>query len=389
MTFFSRLTEPKLDTIYALQTAFKEDIRIDKVNLSIGVLLGKDQKSKRFESVTIAEKAFFNEKHSKAYLPIDGDPEFCALVRDLVLGVENHNSFAVQAVGGTGALYLAAKLLARTGIKKILVSSPTWPNHKQIFESANLEVSSYRYYSMKTGTLLFDEMVQDIENSDSDAIVFQASNHNPCGIDPTVTQWEKLRDVVVKKKMFILFDLSYQGLGKGLDEDAFSIRHFLKADTEMMVATTFSKNFGLYNDRIGALIFCHAEKSRAVVKNNIKAIIRATYSSPPAFGAKVIARVLQDEKLFEMWKSELEDVRNEICQKRFKLFEALKKFGANCDFLLNANGLFAMFDFSSDDCNSMKQKDGLYLSDDGRINIACVPLDRIERLAQVLIQYKK
>ncbi len=389
MTFFVRLKEPKLDTIYALQAAFKEDVRKDKVNLSIGVLLGNDKKSKRFESVSIVEKELFDEKSPKSYLPIEGDPEFCSMATKLVLGDQSQNAFSVQAIGGTGALYLGAKLLERIGIKKILISNPSWPNHKQIFESAHMEVSFYRYYDIKNGCLLFDEMMHDIERTDCEAIVFQASNHNPCGIDPTQEQWKLLCDVVKRKKMFVLFDLSYQGLGQGLDEDTSSIRHFQKENLEMMVATTFSKNFGLYNDRIGALIFCNIANNRNVIKNNIKSIIRTTYSSPPAWGAKVIAKVLQDEKLEKMWKDELEIEKNDICKKREKLFCALKTLGIQCDFLSKANGLFALFHLSADAISTLRTKEGVYLSDDGRINIAALPYDDIERIARGLIHYLK
>jgi aspartate/tyrosine/aromatic aminotransferase len=392
MTKFSTLTKLPADPIYGMQVVFKSDPRPNKINLSIGVCQEPDGKTVKFEAVTQAEEELSSQDLSKEYLPIIGYAPFITKAIELVCGAPSKPLFGMQTVGGTGALYIASKLLLRSGVKEIFIPTPSWPNHHLLFEAAGLIVTNYPYYDQSQAKLDFPALIKAIEKMpEESAILLQASCHNPTGIDPTIAEWKVLSDLILKRKLIPLFDLAYQGLGTNLERDAEPIRLFLEAGHEMMVATTFAKNFGLYNDRAGALIVHSSKEAIECLESHAKRIARTCYSSPPAHGAHIAAFLLQDHKLTAMWKNELQRVCAQLRTQREILFEALRQKNPPFafDHLMHTNGLFCLFDLSEKDVLQLREKEALYVALDGRICLSAITEEKATRIANAFYELNR
>lgn len=392
MTTFSTLTTLPADPIYGMQVVFKSDKRPNRINLSIGVCQEPNGKIVKFQAVSKAEEKLYSQHPSKEYLPIIGYAPFITKAIEVVCGNSEKPLLGMQTVGGTGALYIASKLLLQANVKEIFIPGPSWPNHRQLFESAGLKVTSYAYYDQVQAKLDFPALIEAISQMpEGSAILLQASCHNPTGVDPSMAEWAILSDLILKKRLVPLFDLAYQGLGTSLEGDSESIRLFLEAGHEMMVATTFAKNLGLYNERVGALIIHSSQKTLASIESHAKSIARTCYSSPPAHGAQVAALLFQDEELTAMWKSELETIRNQLSKQRQILFEALTQKNPPFAFehLMTTSGLFCLFDLTEKEVIQLREKNALYVALDGRVCLAAITEEKAEIAANAFYELRR
>jgi aspartate/tyrosine/aromatic aminotransferase len=360
------------DPIYGLQVEIKKDKRKNLLNLSIGTLVDERGELFQFSAVRRAEKKVLQQSARKEYLPIDGLPSFCSQIQELVLG-EKIAAYTAQTVGGTAALHIAGQFIARFCSKEIFIPDPTWVNHRPSLEAAGLTVCTYPYLISKTGHLNIEAIAEALLSMPKGAaVLLQASCHNPTGIDPNDRQWRKIAQVVAQRKLVVLFDMAYQGLGNGLREDAQAISLFRKAGLEFFVASSCSKNFGLYGERLGALTVVCKEESLGPIASQIRYIIRSNYSSPPRHGAEIANMVLQDKKLRQEWEEELALLRKRLRRLRSEIGQE------------QSRGLFCLSGIAKKTIKQLKDREAIYLSDDGRINIAALSSRDISRIRDLL-----
>lgn len=372
------------DPIYAMQLLFKNDPRKEKINLSIGVCQDEQHNTLFFKAVNLAEKKLQEEPASYEYLPLTGLDSFCTRTKELICG-NRDNILAAQTVGGTGALYVASRLLSSAHMYTVFVPDKTWTNHKPLFSRAGHDVFTYPYYDSKNGAIAFSDMCNAIRKMpERSAIVIQASCHNPTGIDLLPSHFHSISQLLKERNIYPIFDLAYQGLGNGIEEDVRGIQVFLDAGHELMIATTFAKSFGLYNDRPGALYICAPKESHAQLKSHFQVIVRSCYSSPPAHGAKLIATILSDPRLKHLWEKELYEFRNRLKEQRNLLYNALKKHSLcfTYEHLLNTKGLFCLFDLSTEQVEKLREEHALYISLDGRISISAISKENVDSIAK-------
>lgn len=386
---FSHLPELPPDPIYGMQEDFKNDERPEKINLSIGVLLNAFGKLQTMQAVLPALRLILTKNSTRNYLPITGHPDFCKASQDLVCGsdVDSEELFTTQSVGGTGGLYILAKLLSVSGIENVFISDPSWPNHRGLFQAAGLKVSNYPYYNKEKGDLKFEALIDFIPTiPPKSAIIFQASCHNPTGVDPTASEWATLSQVVKRKNIIPIFDLAYLGLGNGLKEDVQGIHKFLEDGHELFVVTTYSKTFGLYNDRIGSLTVRAKKETLPAIASQIRAIIRACYSSPPAMGARIVKNILADGTMKALWQQELEEISARLKTQRKLLYDALKRqsFKLPFEHVLSTHGLFCLFDLSKEQVLKLQKEHGIYLALDGRISLASINDKNVDTVAKAI-----
>ncbi|KAK6162101.1 hypothetical protein DH2020_001942 [Rehmannia glutinosa] len=297
-----------------------------------------------------------------------------------------------ESISGTGSLRLAAALIERyfTG-SKVLISSPTWGNHKNIFNDARVPWSEYRYYDPKTVGLDFDGMIADIKAApEGSFVLLHGCAHNPTGIDPTPAQWERIADVIQEKSHIPFFDFAYQGFASGcLDKDALSMRLFAARGMELLIAQSYGKNMGLYAERIGALnVVCSSSEDAKRVKSQLKRIARATYSSPPVHGARIVANVVGNPDLFNEWKEEMELMAGRITSVRKKLYDSLiakDNSGKDWSFILKHIGMFSFTGLTEAQIENMTSKWHVYMTKDGRISLAGLSSAKCEYLADAFI----
>ena len=325
MSFFSSIPQEPEDPIYGLQVVFKNDPRPDKLNLSIGVLPGK-KGAMRFQAIEKAAQKVQENGPGFEYLPIDGLVDFREAATELIFGTKV-NIYTAQTVGGTAALCVGAQLLRSQLTSKIAIPDPTWVNHRRLFEAHGLHVTSFAYHAAPDGSLDTTSYLASLDRlQERSCVVLQASCHNPTGLDPTMDQWKMLLSKIQQKKLIPFFDIAYQGVGLGIEEDAAAIRLFYEAGCEMLVASSFSKNFGLYGERVGTLSVV-TKSPLQPLSSQIRKIIRSLYSSPAAHGARLAAMCLKEPALFGLWKDEIEMTQCQIKEKRKLLASSLQQKG--------------------------------------------------------------
>jgi Aspartate/tyrosine/aromatic aminotransferase len=388
---FENLTAAPADPILGLADLYNKDERTNKINLSVGVYKDETTQTPILESVKKAEHFLLGDETTKSYLPIDGVSVFNRATQTLLFGEDNDRARTAQAPGGTGALRIMADFLSRrTKVKRIWVSNPTWPNHRSVFQTAGLEVREYHYYNAQTHNLDFDAMMNDLSLvSAGEAVLFHGCCHNPTGIDPTPEQWQLISDLALKKGWLPLFDLAYQGLGQGLEEDIFGLRLFANSQPELLIANSYSKNFGLYNERVGAFTLIAANTDIADrAFSQVKTIIRANYSNPPAHGAKIVSYILNSPELKEEWIDELTGMRQRIHRMRQLFVKTLQEKGANQDFsfIAKQNGMFSFSGLSEEQVLKLRNDYGIYIVNSGRINVAGMTLDNMSRLCESIVE---
>jgi aspartate aminotransferase len=334
---------------------------------------------------------------NKEYLPIEGLAAFNKATAELLFGADNPvlkqgRVATLQSLSGTGSLRLAAAFIQRYFPEaKVLISSPTWGNHKNIFNDAKVPWSEYRYYDPKTVGLDFEGMIADIQAApDGSFVLLHGCAHNPTGIDPTPEQWEKIADVIQEKKHMPFFDVAYQGFASGsLDEDASSVRLFVQRGLEVFVAQSYSKNLGLYAERIGAInVVCSTPEVANRVKSQLKRLARPMYSNPPIHGARIVANVVGDPTMFGEWKQEMEEMAGRIKNVRQKLYDSLSAkddSGKDWSFILRQIGMFSYTGLNKTQSDNMTDKWHIYMTKDGRISLAGLSLAKCEYLADAII----
>jgi aspartate aminotransferase/aromatic-amino-acid transaminase len=373
---FEKLEIAPADPILGLTDAFNNDPNPAKINLGVGVYKDETGATPIMDSVRKAEKIMLDTQKTKGYLPIPGDPAYGRVVRELVFGsADAYPAATAHTPGGTGALRVAGEFLKKVNPgATVWVSDPTWPNHNGIFADAGFTVDKYTYYNAKERSLNFDGMLAAMRKmAAGDIVILHACCHNPSGIDPTTEQWKQIAQVVNEKKLLPLVDFAYQGLGRGLDEDAEGVRILAKAVEEMVICSSFSKNFGLYNERVGAITLKGASKETIdKAFSNLKTVIRQIYSNPPSHGGAIVVTVMKDAALRAEWEKEVAQIRARIAEMRTLFVDTLKAKGVRQDFsfLTHQYGMFSFSGLNPEQVKALKEKYSIYIVGSGRINVA-------------------
>jgi aromatic-amino-acid transaminase len=391
-TLFASVEMAPRDPILGLNEQFNADPNPNKVNLGVGVYFNDEGKLPVLRCVAEAEKQLLAK--AKGYLPIDGIAAYDAAVQDLVFGAEHPavksgRIATVQAVGGTGGLKVGADFLNKLAPSAaVLISDPSWENHRALFTNAGFDVQSYPYYDSSTRGVRFDAMLAALKNaSPGTVVVLHACCHNPTGADITPQQWQQVAAVVKAGGLIPFLDMAYQGFGLGIKEDGAAVQTFMAQDTALFVATSFSKSFSLYGERVGALsVVCASAEERARVLSQLKIVIRTNYSNPPTFGAQVVATVLTTPALRQMWEEELAGMRQRIRATREQLVAKLRALGITRDlsFITQQMGMFSYSGLSKDQMQRLRSEFGIYGMDSGRICVAAVNSRNIDAVAAAL-----
>ena len=392
---FEQLQPAPPDPILGLTEAFRRDPNPRKVNLGAGVYRDANGGTPILSAVKAAETRLLETEGSKSYLPIDGLPGFGEVVQGLLFGqqatvVADGRAVTVQTPGGTGALRVAADLIARVRPEtQVWVSDPTWPNHFNIFRAAHLAVESYPYFDPSRLEVAFEAFVDALHHMQAgDIIVLHGCCHNPTGADLLPEQWETVAQILASRGIVPLVDFAYQGFGDGLEPDATGVRVLTQHCPEVLIASSFSKNFGLYNERVGALTLVAASAQQAqVVLGHVKQVARANYSNPPAHGAKIVHTVLTDPDLRRQWEEELTAMRHRIHAMRHLLAETLHERGAPRDFsfLTRQKGMFSYTGLTPEQVDLLRERYSIYMVRSGRINVAGLTEHNVEYVAQAIV----
>ena len=374
------LTPAPPDSILGLTEAFKADTRAEKVNLAVGVYVDDRGVTPVIPSVLEAEKRILALSGSKGYLPIDGRPTYRKAVAELVFGPDHEIMTSgrwatAETPGGTGALRVAADFLTQTGASRtIWLSDPTWPNHPQLFSAAGYVTRTYPYLDESARSVDVPRMLAALHSAvPGDVIVLHGSCHNPSGVDPDQDTWAALGELIAERELIPLVDFAYQGFGHGIREDADWLAGLARPGLEFLVCTSYSKNFALYNERVGALTVVASDAGRAAsAMSHIKLAIRTNYSNPPAHGADVVETILGDGALRAQWEVDLAGMRGRILGNRAKLVDALTaaRVPGNWEPIRQQRGMFALLNLSSDQVRRLKEEFGVYVVARGRINVA-------------------
>ena len=391
---FEKDTAAPADPILGLTDAFRQDPRTDKINLGVGIYKDEAGQTPVLRCVKKAEARLVQEQTTKNYLSIEGTEAYGRVVQQLLFGAgsavtEAGRARTAQAPGGTGALRIAGEFIARQlDSNTVWISNPTWANHRAVFTAAGLEVKEYGYYNADTKDLDFDAMLADLAQAKAgDVVLLHGCCHNPTGIDPTAEQWQQLAKLSAEKGWLPLFDFAYQGFAKGIEEDAYGLRVFAEHNKELLIASSFSKNFGLYNERVGAFTLVASDAAVAdTAFSQVKTIIRANYSNPPSHGAAVVALVAEDPELYQDWLNELAEMRDRIQEMRTLLVEKLSGRGVDQDFsfIARQNGMFSFSGLNKEQVERLKNEFGIYIVGSGRISVAGITKSNIDALCDAI-----
>ena len=397
-------TAPR-DPILGLTEAFREDLNPKKINLSVGVYQDATGKTPILESVRQAGRLVLERQKTMSYLPIPGSPAYAAAVQRLMFGegheVETSGRAATSHTpGGTGALRVAADFVHQQFPKAtVWLTQPTWPNHPQIFAAASVPTRSFPYFDAKTNGLAFEEALAAIKKMPAgDILLLHGCCHNPTGIDPTPEQWQTLADAIHHRGLLPLLDFAYQGFADGIREDAAGLLAFIgepgrpRPDAELIICSSFSKNFGLYCERVGALTIVAKDKKAAdAVQSQVKVCIRANYSNPPAHGAELVTTVLGDAELRKLWEQEVGQMRDRINGMRELFVKTLQAKGVPGDFsfITRQRGMFSFSGLKPDEVETLRQKYAIYIVGSGRINVAGITEQNVGPLCEAIAQVVK
>jgi len=394
MVFFEQIELAPPDPILGLAVAFNADKRSYKVNLSVGVYKTADLNTPILASVKQAEADLWISEKNKNYLPIDGDKTYLNEVGILIFGkpfweTSSARIAAIQGVGGTGSLRLGMDFLKQEVNDHLYYSKPTWVNHLQMSSKVGMITHAYPYYDVKNHCFEFDKMVAFLEKlTPKSILLLHAVCHNPTGADPTLEQWKLLSDLFLTKQLFPFFDFAYQGFAKGIEEDAAAIRLFAEAGHEMVVANSFSKNFGLYGERAGGLfVVTHSDQTAVHITSQLKVLARTHYSNPPMHGAKIIAHILKDPLLKKQWEEELTVMRQHIIKMKEALTAQLilKSKKRDFSFLKERHGLFCFCGLAKGEVDRLISEYGIYMTEDGRINVVGLNKDNLDYVVNAII----
>ncbi|MFO1298447.1 MAG: amino acid aminotransferase [Rubrivivax sp.] len=396
-TLFHDVALAPRDPILGLNEQFNADPRPDKVNLGVGVYTDEQGKLPVLKCVAEAERQLLGAGKPKGYLPIDGIAAYDRAVQGLVFGADSAVVRAgrvatVQALGGTGGLKLGADFLAALDPKaRVLISDPSWENHRALFTRAGFEVANYPYYDAATRGVRFEAMLAALRAAPRGSIVvLHACCHNPTGCDLTPAQWDDVVRACTDSGLVPFLDMAYQGFGDGIAEDGAAVQRFVAAGRPFLVATSFSKSFSLYGERVGALsVVCDDADEAARVLSQLKIVIRTNYSNPPTFGATVVATVLTTPALRQLWEEELAGMRERIRRMRSELVAALRAAGVaadggRLDHITRQKGMFSYSGLGAAQMQRLRSEFGVYGVDSGRICVAALNEGNLPKVAAAL-----
>ena len=394
MSLFTAVEMAPRDPILGLNEQFNADSNPAKVNLGVGVYFDDNGKLPLLQCVQAAEKTMMDKPTPRGYLPIDGIAAYDNAVKALVFGADSEvvtsgRVATVQAVGGTGGLKIGADFLKKLNPNaKVLISDPSWENHKAIFTNAGFDVGTYAYYDAVNRKVNFDGMLADLNAAAAGTVVvLHACCHNPTGYDITAEQWDQVIAAVKAKNLVAFLDMAYQGFGHGLKEDGAVIGKFIAAGLNIFVSTSFSKSFSLYGERVGALSVVANDKEEAArVLSQLKIVIRTNYSNPPIHGGAVVAAVLGDPALRAQWESELGEMRVRIKAMRQKLVDGLKAAGVQQDmsFITTQIGMFSYSGLSKEQMIRLRSEFGVYGTDTGRMCVAALNSKNVDYVCKAI-----
>ncbi|HEX7009225.1 MAG TPA: amino acid aminotransferase [Phycisphaeraceae bacterium] len=385
------------DAILGLTEAFRKDPNPHKINLGVGVYKDEQGNTPVMACVKEAQRRLLEAEKNKNYLPIEGSPEYGQRVRELLLGPDHEAITSGRAVtahtpGGTGALRVVADYLKKLHpATRVWLSEPTWPNHPQLFSAAGLDLRTYPYFDAQTSALAFDAMLDTLgrELRPGDVVLLHACCHNPTGVDPTPQQWDQIAALLHEKQALSLVDFAYQGLGDGLEQDAVGLKRLAQPDRELIVCSSFSKNFGLYNERVGALTIIARQASQAqAVLSQVKTCIRTNYSNPPAHGGAIVTTILADAGLRAQWEGEVQQMRDRIQGMRRLFVQTLQAKGAKRDFsfIERQKGMFSFSGLNKEQVERLRKEEAIYIVGSGRINVAGMTPANMDRLCQAIVK---
>lgn len=386
MSVFERLELLSADPILGIPLLFAADPRSEKVNLGVGTYRDERGKPQVLSAVIKAEHTLAEQKMDKEYLPIDGATRFNELTRQLIFGTLDRSIATVQTIGASGALYLGGALLAKIMRRSsIYLPTPTWSNHAALFQRGGLKTKDYPYFNPQRKNFYERKFFSALHKMKPESIVLlHVCCHNPTGIDPSFEQWKEISRIMKEKKLIPFFDFAYQGFGESIEEDAQPVRFFAELGHEMLVANSYSKNFGLYGERVGSLsVVCESQEAMKKVLSQLKKIIRSCYSSPPKHGSQIIETILHSPALKKEWEEELSSMRLRISHMRQEFTQLLESVsGQNFRFLAEQKGFFSYLCLTQEQVLRLRQEYGIYMQDNSRINIGGLTKDNIRNVAQ-------
>ena len=376
------------DAIFGLTEAFKKDTNPNKVNLGAGVYKDDQGITPILESVKQAERLLVNEEQTKSYLPISGDPHYNGCVQRLLFGehsevISSGRAVTAHAPGGTGALRIGGELIQKFNPGATMwISSPTWANHHGIFGAAGFTLKNYPYYNSDTKGLNYDEFIAALSQIPSgDVVLLHGCCHNPTGVDLAPEQWAEVAALSSEKGWIGFLDFAYQGFGDSVDGDRSSVDAFAATGTDFFVASSFSKNFGLYNERTGAItVVSPSGQEAAVAKSHLDLTVRVCYSNPPTHGGLIVKTVLSNPELEQNWRGELEQMCARIISMRTALVDGIANRGVDQDFsyIKQQRGMFSFSGLADETVAWLKENRGIYVVGGGRINVAGLTTGNID-----------
>ncbi len=393
-SLFASVEMAPRDPILGLNEQFQADHNPSKVNLGVGVYTDENGKLPLLACVKEAENLLAENPKPRGYLPIDGIPAYDQAVQALVFGTGSPVLAAgrvatAQALGGTGGLKIGADFLKRLNpAAKVLISDPSWENHRALFEAAGFEVGTYPYYDAANRGIAFDAMLAGLDGAAAGTIVvLHACCHNPTGYDLAPAQWDRVIATLKARGLVPFLDMAYQGFGEGIAEDGAVIQQFVASGMDFFVSTSFSKSFSLYGERVGAIsIVCASKEEAGRVQSQVKRVIRTNYSNPPTHGAQIIAMVLGTPALRAQWEQELGTMRERIRAMRHALVERLKAHGvtADLDFIIRQKGMFSYSGLSAAQMETLRTQHGIYGVSTGRICVAALNTHNVDYVAKAM-----
>ena len=394
MSLFTAVEMAPRDPILGLNEQFAADTNPNKVNLGVGVYFDDNGKLPLLDCVQFAEKAMMDKPTARGYLPIDGIAAYDAAVKSLVFGADSEpvasgRVATVQGIGGTGGLKIGAVFLKKISPNaKVMISDPSWENHRALFAGAGFQVDSYAYYAAEKRGVNFEGMLASLNAAAAGTIVvLHACCHNPTGYDITVSQWDQVIGVVKAKNLTPFLDMAYQGFGHGIEEDGAVIGKFVAAGLNFLISTSFSKSFSLYGERVGALsVLCADKEECGRVLSQLKIVIRTNYSNPPIHGGSVVAAVLANPEWRATWEKELGEMRVRIKAMRQKLVDGLKAAGVKQDmsFITTQIGMSSYSGLNKDQMVRLRSEFGVYGTDTGRMCVAALNSKNIDYVCQAI-----
>jgi len=384
------------DAIFGLTEAFRNDPNPDKVNLGAGVYKDDNGVTPIPASVKQAERLILDEQQTKSYLGISGDPAYADCTQHLMFGsgsevISSGRAATAHAPGGTGALRIGAELIRKFKPEAaVWISDPTWANHNGIFAAAGFSIKSYPYYDSETRGLRYDELIAALAKvSAGDVVLLHACCHNPSGVDLDENQWSEIAALAAEKGWIGFLDFAYQGFGESIEADRASVEAFAAAGSDFYIASSFSKNFGLYNERTGAItVVCPTSEEAAIAKSHLDLTVRVCYSNPPAHGGLIVKTVLSRPELEQSWRQELEGMRKRIVAMRAALVDGLAARGVAQDFsyIRKQRGMFSFSGLSDTTVAWLRENKAIYVVGGGRINVAGLTTANIDYICDSIAE---